>query len=156
MSADEIHLENLHTITSLVSGILAITLCVAIGIQLYEKSTVHAAIFLVMAAAASDSFSSMFELIHLSLYAHNGIGSYAMVSFTKTKYQYCTVLYCTVICYGDKRGVCMLSFVCHVTFCHVTSRHVTSCHVMSYLQIMVLYEVLGSLHYFAQAKLILV
>mmetsp|Transcript_25104 Transcript_25104/g.55055 ORF Transcript_25104/g.55055 Transcript_25104/m.55055 type:complete len:508 (-) Transcript_25104:155-1678(-) len=78
VSADEIHLENLHTITSLVSGILAISLCVVIGIQLYEKSTVHAAIFLVMAAAASDAFSSMCELIHLSLYAHNGIGSYAM------------------------------------------------------------------------------
>jgi len=78
VSADEDHLENLHTITLLLSGILAITLCVVIGIQLYEKSTVHAAVFLVMAAAASDSFSSMFELIHLSLYAHNGIGSYAM------------------------------------------------------------------------------
>mmetsp|Transcript_13829 Transcript_13829/g.32302 ORF Transcript_13829/g.32302 Transcript_13829/m.32302 type:complete len:485 (+) Transcript_13829:93-1547(+) len=78
VSADEIHLENLHTVTSLVSGILAITLCVVIGIQLYEKATVHAAIFLVMAAAASDSFSSMFELIHLSLYSHNGIGSYFM------------------------------------------------------------------------------
>ena len=82
MSADEIHLENLHTITLLLSGILAITLCVIIGIQLYEKSTVHAAVVLVMAAAGSDSFSSMFELIHLSLYAHNGIGSYAMVSLT--------------------------------------------------------------------------
>lgn len=71
-------MENLHTITLLLSGILAITLCVVISIQLYEKSTVHAAIFLVMAAAASDSFASMFELIHLSLYAHNGIGSYFM------------------------------------------------------------------------------
>ena len=79
VSADEDHLENLHTVTLLLSGILAITLCVVIGIQLYEKSTVHAAVFLVMAAAASDSFSSMFELIHLSLYAHNGVGSYSMV-----------------------------------------------------------------------------
>jgi len=80
VSADEIHLENLHTVTFLLSGILAIILCVAIGIELYEKSTVHAAMLLVMAAAGSDSFASMFELIHLSLYAHNGIGSYAMVS----------------------------------------------------------------------------
>ena len=79
MSADEIHLENLHTITFLLSGILAITLCVVIVIQLYERSTVHAAIFLVMAAAGSDSFASIFELIHLSLYAHNGVGSYMMV-----------------------------------------------------------------------------
>lgn len=80
VSADETHLENLHTITLLLSGLLAITLCIIIGIQLYEKSTVHAAVFLVMAAAGTDSFSSMFELIHLSLYAHNGIGSYVMVS----------------------------------------------------------------------------
>jgi hypothetical protein len=79
ISADEGHLENLHTITLLLSGILAIILCVVIAIQLYEKSTVHAAMFWVMAAASSDAFSSMFELIHLSLYAHNGIGSYAMV-----------------------------------------------------------------------------
>ena len=79
VSADEHHLENLHTITFLLSGILAIILCVVIAIQLYEKSTVHAAMFWVMAAASSDAFSSMFELIHLSLYAHNGIGSYAMV-----------------------------------------------------------------------------
>ena len=86
VSADETHLENLHTITLLLSGILAITLCVIIGIQLYEKSTVHAAVFLVMAAAASDSFSSVFELIHLSLYAHNGIGSYAMVSLIRFEY----------------------------------------------------------------------
>jgi len=78
VSADETHLENLHTITLLLSGLLAITLCIIIGIQLYEKSTVHAAVFLVMAAAGTDSFSSMFELIHLSLYAHNGIGSYVM------------------------------------------------------------------------------
>jgi len=82
VSADEIHLENLHTVTLLLSGILAITLCVVIWIQLYEKSTVHAAVFLVMAAAGSDSFSSIFELIHLSLYAHNGVGSYAMDAFS--------------------------------------------------------------------------
>jgi len=78
VSADETHLENLHTITLLFSGLLAITLGVMIGIQLYEKSTIHAAIFLVMAAAASDSFSSLFELIHFTLYAHDGVGSYLM------------------------------------------------------------------------------
>ncbi|KAG7358806.1 rhodopsin-like GPCR transmembrane domain containing protein [Nitzschia inconspicua] len=78
VSANESHLRNLHTITLLLSGILALLLGMTIVIQLYEKSTVHAAVFLVMAAAACDCFSSMFELIHLSLYAHDGIGSYLL------------------------------------------------------------------------------
>lgn len=78
VSANESHLRNLHTVTLLLSGILALLLGVTIVIQMYEKSTVHAAVFLVMAAAACDSFSSMFELIHLSLYAHNGIGNYLL------------------------------------------------------------------------------
>ncbi|KAL3905017.1 MAG: hypothetical protein SGILL_009845, partial [Bacillariaceae sp.] len=76
VSADESHLYNLHTVTLLLSGILALLLGVTIFIQIYEKHTVHAAVFLVMAAAACDSFSSMFELIHLSAYARDGIGNY--------------------------------------------------------------------------------
>jgi hypothetical protein len=68
----------LHTVTLLLSGTLALLLGLTIILQMYEKSTVHAAIFLVMAAAACDSFSSMFELIHLSLYSQNGIGSYVL------------------------------------------------------------------------------
>lgn len=76
VSADETHLKMLHTVTLIVSGILAILLGLSIMIQLQEKATVHAAMFWVMAAAASDSFSSMFEIIHLSRYAHDGVGSY--------------------------------------------------------------------------------
>jgi hypothetical protein len=78
VSADETHLKMLHTVTLLVSGILAILLALTIMIQMYERSTVHAAVFWVTAAAACDSFSSMFEMIHLSLYAHNGTGSYIL------------------------------------------------------------------------------
>lgn len=78
VSAAENHLQNMHTISLILSGILAIALALAIVVQLYEKSTVHAAMFWVMAAAACDSLASLFELIHLSLYAHNGIGSYAL------------------------------------------------------------------------------
>jgi hypothetical protein len=78
VSADESHLKNMHTITLILSGILAIALALAIVVQLYEKSTVHAAMFWVMAAAACDSMASLFELIHLSLYAHNGIGNYVL------------------------------------------------------------------------------
>jgi len=78
VSADETHLKMMHTITLLLSGILAILLGMTVMIQLYEQSTVHAAVFWVMAAAACDSFSSMFEIVHLSLYAHDGIGSYVL------------------------------------------------------------------------------
>lgn len=78
VSADETHLKMLHTITLLISGILAILLGMTVMIQLYENSTVHAAVFWVMAAAACDSFASMFEIVHLSLYAHDGIGSYSL------------------------------------------------------------------------------
>jgi hypothetical protein len=78
VSADQSHLRNLHTVTLLLSGILALLLGLTIVIQVYEKATVHAAVFLVMTAAACDSLSSMFELIHLSLYSHNGIGSYVL------------------------------------------------------------------------------
>jgi hypothetical protein len=78
VSADESHLYNLHTVTLLLSGILALLLGVTVVIQIYEKHAVHAAVFLVMLAASCDSFSSMFELIHLSIYARNGIGSYWM------------------------------------------------------------------------------
>lgn len=76
VSADETHLKMLHTVTLLVSGILATLLGLTVMIQLYEKSIVHAAIFWVMAAAICDALSSLFELIHLSLYAHDGVGSY--------------------------------------------------------------------------------
>jgi hypothetical protein len=76
VSADETHLKMMHTITLLLSGVLAIMLGLSVMVQMYEQSTVHAAVFWVMAAAACDSCSSMFEIVHLSLYAHDGIGSY--------------------------------------------------------------------------------
>jgi Rhodopsin-like GPCR transmembrane domain len=76
VSAAESHLKNMHTITLILSGILAIALALAIFVQIYERATVHSAMFWVMAAAGCDSLASLFELIHLSLYAHNGVGNY--------------------------------------------------------------------------------
>ena len=76
VSADEAHLKNLHTWSLIISGTIALTLAISIMITMYEKSTVHAARFLVMAAATFDSVASLFEIIHLSLYSHDGIGSY--------------------------------------------------------------------------------
>lgn len=76
VSADEDHLKMMHTITLLVSLLVATMLGLGVFIQLYEKASVHAAMFWVMAAAASDAMSSLLEVIHLSLYAGNGVGSY--------------------------------------------------------------------------------
>ena len=78
VSADETHLKMLHTVTFLVSGIIAVLLGMTIMIQFYEQDTVHAAVFWVMGAAACDCFSSLFEIVHLSMYAHDGIGSYSV------------------------------------------------------------------------------
>jgi hypothetical protein len=76
VAADESHLRNLHTWTFIVSGLIAMGLGMSIMVTLYEKSTVHAAMVWVMAAASCDSLSSLLEIIHLSLYAHDGVGSY--------------------------------------------------------------------------------
>jgi hypothetical protein len=76
VSADESHLRKLHTLTLVISGVLTALLAMAIMIQLYEKSSAHISVFWVMSAAFSDFLSSLFELIHLKLYAGNGVGSY--------------------------------------------------------------------------------
>lgn len=76
VSADESHLKTLHTITLLVSLLVAALLCFGVAIQLYETSSVHAAMFWVLAAAVSDALSSFLEVIHLKLYVGNGVGSY--------------------------------------------------------------------------------
>jgi hypothetical protein len=76
LSADETHLKTLHTVTLVLSGILAALMGMAIMIQLYEKDSCHAAMFWVTAAAACDAGSSFFEILHLSIYSSNGVGSY--------------------------------------------------------------------------------
>lgn len=76
VSADESHLKTLHTVTGLVSLLVAALLGLGVVIRLYESSSVHAAMFWVLAAAISDAFSSLLEVVHLNLYAGNGVGSY--------------------------------------------------------------------------------
>ena len=75
LSADELHLNIMHMVTMFVSGMLGTLLALKALIQFYEKNTIHAAVLWVMAAAASDSLASLLAIIHLELYAHNGIGS---------------------------------------------------------------------------------
>ena len=78
LSADETHLKKLHAVTLMLSGILAALMAMAIMIQLYKKHSVHAAMFWVTAAAVCDASSSFFEILHLSLYSSNGVGSYSL------------------------------------------------------------------------------
>jgi len=66
----------MHTITLLVSLLLAALLGLGVVIQLYDSSSVHAAMFWVLAAAVSDFLSSLLEVVHLNLYHGNGVGSY--------------------------------------------------------------------------------
>ena len=75
IGADELHLNIMHMITLFFSGLIATLLALKVLIQFYEKSTIHAAVLGVMMAAASDSFASLLAIIHLQLYAHDGIGS---------------------------------------------------------------------------------
>jgi hypothetical protein len=77
-SADEKHLKKLHLVTLIVSGILGIIMALAIMKQLHTQNSVHAAMFLVMAAASCDAGSSFFEILHLSKYSKDGIGSYGL------------------------------------------------------------------------------
>ena len=77
LAADEKHLKSMHLGTLLVSGVLGILMALAIIWQLQSpKASVHAAMFWVMAAAVSDAGSSFFEILHLSMYSRDGIGSY--------------------------------------------------------------------------------
>jgi hypothetical protein len=78
VSADETHLKTLHAVTLVLSGILAALMGMSIMLQLYEKHSVHAAMFWVTAAAACDAGSSFFEILHLSIYSNNGVGSYTL------------------------------------------------------------------------------
>ena len=82
LSADELHLNVMHMVTLFVSGILGTLLALMVLIRFYEKNTVHAAVLWVMTAAFSDSFASLLAIIHLELYAHNGIGSPLMDSLS--------------------------------------------------------------------------
>ena len=97
LSADESHLQTLHTITLLISGILAVLLGLSIVTQLYEKSSVHAAMIWVMVAAAVDAFSSFLELVHLYLYAGNGVGSYFLDALSAYMEAICDSLVCLLL-----------------------------------------------------------
>jgi hypothetical protein len=74
LSADEMHLRGLHIINLLVSGIMAALMGVVIVRQLAHNDSVHAAMFLVMAAGAFDAVSSLCEILNLVVYSNNGIG----------------------------------------------------------------------------------
>lgn len=72
----------MHMVTLFVSGGVAMMLALKALVQFYETNQVHASVLWVMVAAASDSLASLFAILHLELYAHDGIGSGAMDSLS--------------------------------------------------------------------------
>ena len=75
-SADEVNQTMLHTITLIISAIIAFSMLLHILKSLNHSKSVHAANFLVMAASACDAAASLSELIHLTWYERNGHGWY--------------------------------------------------------------------------------
>jgi hypothetical protein len=84
LSADEMHLRGMYTINLFVSGIVAALMAVVIVRQLAHNDSVHAAMFLVMAAGAFDAASSLCEILSLVVYSNNGIGM-PFVDFVSTQ-----------------------------------------------------------------------
>ena len=79
LSADETNLVRLHTMTLLISGMVAAFLVFNAGMQSTKGGhTVHAAVLWVALAAALDATSSFCAIIHLNAYDSNGYGSYFM------------------------------------------------------------------------------
>jgi len=77
LSADEMGLTTLHTVTLIWSFLVAALLFLNILMKLSStKATIHVAVLAVALSAALDAGSSLFELIHLKRYEANGIGSY--------------------------------------------------------------------------------
>jgi Rhodopsin-like GPCR transmembrane domain len=78
LSADEVHLVRLHTVTLVSSGLLAFLLLCNVVLRMNTaKHTVHVSLLWVALAAGLDAASSLCELLHLKLYERDGIGSYA-------------------------------------------------------------------------------
>jgi hypothetical protein len=81
LSSDEMQLTSLHTVTMMLSGILAFFLTMNVVVSLTspkKKQTVHAALLWVAVAAVFDAVSSFCEILHLKIYESNGIGSYVL------------------------------------------------------------------------------
>jgi hypothetical protein len=81
LSSDELQLTTLHTVTMMLSGLLAIFLAMNVVVSLTSqksKQTVHFSLLWVAVAAALDASSSLCEILHLKVYQSNGIGSYAL------------------------------------------------------------------------------
>jgi hypothetical protein len=80
LSGDELQLTTLHTVTMMLSGLVAFFLVanVVMSLSSQHKKTVHVALLWVAAAAALDAISSLCEILHLKVYQTDSIGSYAL------------------------------------------------------------------------------
>ena len=82
LSADETGMASMHSITLVLSMLIAALMAMYIFKLLMETGNVHVAFFLVMLAAVFDALSSICELIHLKAYKVDGVGYYAMDAFS--------------------------------------------------------------------------
>jgi Rhodopsin-like GPCR transmembrane domain len=80
LSADELQLTKLHTVTLFLSSCVAVFLLYNVGKAIFfsNRSTVHLALLWVALVAVFDALASLCEIVHLRIYHNNGIGSYAI------------------------------------------------------------------------------
>lgn len=78
LSADEMGMTTLHILQIAISSVLLLFLGFKILKVLTDKQgTIHIALLMVASALVCDIFSAACELMHQSVYAFNGIGSYS-------------------------------------------------------------------------------
>jgi len=97
LSTDEFSLSRIHTITMFLSGAVCLLLMGKIGVNLRTSGVVHIAKFMVMAAAAFDTASSAFELMHMTFYRYDGVGFYTLDSFSAYSEALCDAMVCFLL-----------------------------------------------------------
>lgn len=79
LSADELPLTRVHSVTLVLSSLVAAFLLMSVMSKMFGKQRqVHIALLVVALAAGLDALSSIMEILHMNLYDRNGVGSYTL------------------------------------------------------------------------------
>lgn len=97
LSTDEFGLTRIHTLTMFVSGIACFLLFGKISYNLTTSGIVHIAKVMVMGAAAFDTLSSAFELLHMNFYRLDGMGWYLLDSYAAYNEALCDAMICFLL-----------------------------------------------------------
>lgn len=97
LSTDEFYLSRLHTFTMFFSGFFCFLLFGKICYHLRKSGVVHIAKILVMGAAVFDTWSSAFELMHMTFYRFDGIGWYALDALSAYSEAICDAIVCMLL-----------------------------------------------------------